>query len=153
MDFWGYMLKYRKTWASEFRIFLLKAKLPVHTQADVHTHNLYQELKQQKSEKSFQLRQIPWPKNWEMVGSPGHQKSERCGCWYLGLASRCGCKISSSDKTGIALKNFNSFKNFFFQEGACSCTSTVALEIQILFLPQPCDLYIFGPIHPWFKKI
>lgn len=73
------MLQYRKRWGSEFRIFIFKAKLHLHTQADVHTHNL-QELKQQKSEKSFQLWQIPWPKGWEMVGSPGHQKSERCGC-------------------------------------------------------------------------
>lgn len=28
----------------------------------------------------------------------------------------------------------------------------MALEIQILFLPQPCDLYIFGPILVWLKK-
>lgn len=135
VDFWGYMLKYRKRWGSEFRIFLFKAKFHLHTQAEAHTHNLYQQWKQQKKWK------INSAVSDSMVGSPGHQKSERCGCWYLGLAPCWGCQISS-DKTGIALKNART----------CSCTSTVALEIQILILPQPCDLDIFGPIHPWLKK-
>ena len=45
-------------------------------------------------------------------------------------------------------QNKNSFKEF---QWLAHVPGTVALEIQILFLPQPCDLYIFGPIHPWFK--
>ena len=45
-------------------------------------------------------------------------------------------------------QNKNSFKEF---QWLAHVPSAVALEIWILFLPQPCDLYIFGPIHPWFK--
>lgn len=137
------MLKHRKRWVSEFRIFLFKAKLYLCIGIRARTHDLFLAV-----ETTTKCKSISAVVNSMVIELGNGRKPWTSEIFWKTCVLTFGFGHMLWLQNILFWQNKNSFKEC---QWLARVPGTVALEIQILFLPQPCDLYIFGPIQPWFE--